>query len=399
MGKKGMSFGAMILTAGAFISYTVGSGFASGNEVLQFYGSWGFPSVIFAIIAGVLMGMFYCACLFWVGYRTEQKTASETYFYFGGKILGWFFQIFIYLFIVGCYMLMFSGAGNVLHQQFGIPKWVGAVILGVVSMVVILGGLKTVENVLGCAGVVILLYVLIFTVISIVNPGSSMDQASAITEGVKNGQIMQANLFGMYPFSLIPGLEGLNGPITEGVLYITVCLVSGFPFYYTLGKRAKSGKEAALSGVVSAVLFFACVATSLYIMLTNGNSLIDPATGEMYAFPILAAINKLWPAGSWTYSLIIFVGIFTTTTGYLWVINDLFFPNSATLTSKGKILMVGLLVFGILFGGVVPFSALINFMFPLTGVVGLIIVITIAIKTFSLLKQNKTEKNCEEELG
>ena len=35
--------------AGAFISYTVGSGFASGNEVLQFFGSWGMPASILAI--------------------------------------------------------------------------------------------------------------------------------------------------------------------------------------------------------------------------------------------------------------------------------------------------------------------------------------------------------------
>ena len=384
MEKKSISWGTMILTAGAFISYTVGSGFASGNEVLQFYGSWGFPGVILAMLGGIVMATIYCVCLFWVGRQTELKNPSEAYFYFGGRSLGWFFQIFVYVFIIGCYMLMFSGAGNVLYQQFGIPKWTGAVILGVVSLVVILGGLKTVENVLGCAGIVILGYALIFAVVSAISPVSGLDQAASVTVAAENGQIWRANFFGMFPLSLIPGLSSLNGPVVEGALYATCCLVSGFPFYFTLGKRSSTGKEAALSGCVTAIAFYACVGLTLIIMLANGNSLINAATGKMFEFPLLAAVNALWPSGSWTYALIIFIGIFTTTTGYLWVVNDLFFPGNDNLTGKGKILIIALLLIGIALGGIVPFSALINVMFPLSGLVGLIIAVSVVIKVIKI---------------
>ena len=57
-------------------------------------------------------------------------------------------------------------------------------------------------------------------------------------------------------------------------------------------------------------------------MLLNFDSLTNPVTGEMYPIPVLAVINKMWPAGSWTYVLIIFVGIFTSEAGYLWSLND-----------------------------------------------------------------------------
>lgn len=389
MEKKSISWGSILLTAGAFISYTVGSGFASGNEVLQFYGSWGFPGAIFAMLGGITTAVLYCVCLFWIGRQVDLDKPSDLYFFFGGKALGWFFQIFVYVFILGCYMLMFSGAGNLLQQQFGIPKWIGAVVLGVISLVVILGGLKTIENVLGCAGIVILGYAFIFSIVSLLNPGSGIAQSASITAAVENGQVWQANFFGMFPLSLIPGLSALNGPAVEGGLYATMCLVSGFPFYFMLGKRSKSGKEAVISGCVTAVAFYACVGLTLLIMLLNGGSLINPATNKMFEFPLVAAINSLWPSGSWTYVVIIFIGIFTTTTGYLWVINDLLFPGSEKLTGKGRTLIIILLLMGIALGGIIPFSALINIMFPLSGLVGLIIVVSVIVKVIEAKKQIK----------
>jgi len=112
-------------------------------------------------------------------------------------------------------------------------------------------------------------------------------------------------------------------------------------------------------------------------MLMNGSKLIDFGTGKMYEIPLLAAVDFLWPAGSWTYSLIIFIGIFTTTTGYLWVINDLLFPgHDEGLTAKGRLLVLILTIIGIFFGGLIPFSVLINLMFPICGIVGLMMTIS-----------------------
>lgn len=381
MENKSINVRNLFITAGAFISYTVGAGFASGNEVLQFFGSWGFPESMLALVGAILACAIYCGFLFIMGQKVDFDRPSKSYFYFGGKALGWFIQIYVFIFIFGCFMLMFSGAGSLLNQQWGIPQWIGAVLMGIVSGVVVLGGLKTVENVLGSAGIIILAYVLVFSIISMVNPGSSLDQASGAAQAVADGKVWQANLFAMPPLSWIPGLASINNPFITGVLYSTMCLVSGFPFYFTLGKRSKSSREAGISGVVAACAFYLCVGFVLLIMLANFNSLINPATNEMYPFPVLAAIGAIWPAGSWTYVLIIFTGIFTTVSGYLWVIKDWFFPGEV-MNNKARIFIVVLLVAGITLGGVIPFSALINFMFPLTGVVGLVITIAIVVKYF-----------------
>ena len=390
-GKSNTRLKPVMATVGAFISYSIGAGFASGNEILQFFGSWGLPRSILAIIGGTAATMSYCALVYYLGQKFPFEKTSDSYLFIGGKGLGWFLQIYGFVFIFGCFMLMFSGAGSLMNQQFGTPNWFGSVLLGVVTAVITLGGLKSVENVLGGAGIVILIYVIIFGIISIFHPASSFENAGMAESAVEQGQILQANLFAQPPFRWIPGLDQLNSPLMEGILYATMCLTSGFPFYYTLGNRSKDSKEAVVSGVLSGVGVYICVTFILIMMLTNFNALINPATNQMYAFPALAALDNMWPAGSWTYSVIIFVGVFTTATGYMWVINDWFFAGQEK-TKKSQLFIVGMLVFGVLLGGILPFSTIINFLFPITGFIGIIMTIVLLVKVIKHKQEEKAVK-------
>ena len=381
------SIKAMLLTAGALVSFNVGAGFASGNELLQFFGSWGNGTVV-AVIAAFITTIIYCLCLFYIGQSVSFEKTIDTYQFFAGKILGRFFQIFVLILTFATAMLMFSGAGSLLWQEFGVPQWVGAVILGVIAVVVVLGGLKTVQSVLGCAGIVILAFVLVFGIISLVNPGSSMDQASGVTEMVKEGKIYQANMFNLFPFSLIDSLSNLNSPVLEGILYGTLCITTGFPFYLSLGQKSEKNSEAIGSAILAAVAFMACVSLVLVLVMMNFDAVINPETDEMFPFPAVAAVGKLWPVGSWTYVIIIFIGIFTTYTGFLWSINHIMFDRNED--SKGShIFVVIITIFGICLGSVIPFSQLVNILQPLSGVVGVLMIITIIVKTLKVVITRK----------
>ncbi|WP_346906809.1 hypothetical protein [Faecalicatena orotica] len=383
----------VFITAGAFVSFNVGAGFASGNELLQFFGSWG-DNVVVSLLAGLIVTVIYCVCLYYVGQSVKFEKAIDTYTFFGGKYLGKFFQVFVAILTAATAMLMFSGAGSILKQQFGVPQWMGALILGVLAVVVVIGGLKTVQNVLGGAGIVILLYVLIFGVISIFNPGSSIDQAVGVTQMVNDGKIWQANMFTLFPLSLIPELADLNSPILDGILYGTLCITTGFPFYLSLGQRSKRKGEAFGSAIFSALAFFACVTLVLVLVMMNFNAVIDPATDMMFPFPAVAAVHSIWPAGSWTYVIIIFMGVFTTYTGFLWSINHMFFEKKEN-SGGSKIFVVVLTIFGILLGSVLPFSQLVNILQPISGIVGVIMIITIVVKTIKIYIERKNNKVSE----
>lgn len=381
---KTLNWKTMLGTMGAFISYTVGAGFASGNEVLQFYGSWGIPQGLYGLIGGLIVTAIYAVCLYMVGSKVQFEKTSDSYEFFGGRILGKFFKVFVFIFVFGSFMLMFIGAGTLLNQQFNLPQWAGTIIMAIVSGVVVLGGLKTVETVLGSAGIIILAYVAIFTLISFFSPSSSLDQAANIDQAVAQGIVYQADVFDTFPVSLL-GID-YNSFWLSGLLYGALCVVSGFPFYLTLGKRAESLEEAKASGILTAVGYFLCIFCLVLLMLMNFNSIINPRTGQMYDFPAAAAVSSLWPAGGWTYTIVIFAGIFTSTTGYLWVLIDWFLPGSEG-TSKFKIAIVVLLIVGMALGNILPFSALINFLFPLTGLAGLLMTATFLYRVLDIRKK------------
>lgn len=359
-----------IMTAGAFISYNVGAGFASGNELLQFYGSWHLKGIIAAIISGTITTVIACMLLFWLGKVSEAQTSSESYRWIAGPVGGKFFRLFTDILVLGCFMMMFSGAGNLLNEQFHIPAEVGILLLGILTLVVVLGGLKSVEAVLGYAGIAILIYIAIFALYTIFGNKSDPANVALIPDLVKQGKIWQANLFNLYPFSLIPDLKDMNSPILEGMLYSTECVISGFPFYITLGKRSKTTKEALASGVVAALLYYICIVFVIIILAFNMDVLINPATQQMYVFPAVAAVNRLWPAGSWTYSILIFTGIFSSTIGYLWVLSERVFPKQEE-TKKNKVFIVIMTFLGMLLAKRISFSMIINSLFPLAGVAGI----------------------------
>ena len=360
------------MIAGAFISYTVGAGFASGNEILQFYGSWGLSKAILGIVIATIINTVFCLSLFTGSQYVELGKTSECYTFFGGKIFGTFMKYYVYVLLFCTLMLMFAGAGSILNQMWDLPQWVGSVLMGIIAGVVVLGGLKAVENVLGYVGIVILIYVAIFGIISLINIKLPLD-LTGLYQAVDEGKILQTNIFQYPPFNLLPDVvKEHNNALFSGLLYGTLNLVTGFPFYYTLGKRTRNRADASKAAVITSVAFYLCVLMVVIIVVLNCDKIMNQKTGEMFPFPALAVVNSFWPAGGWTYAIIIFAGIFTTVAGYLWVIKDWIFSGDDALNSKSFALIAALILIGIFLGGILPFSRVINIIFPISGVVGMI---------------------------
>lgn len=392
---KSKAYVAMI-TTGAFISYNVGAGFASGNELLQFFGSWSPAGMVASIVSGFLLLIWICTVIYLLGKYSTTKAATENYVWIAGKGWGTFFKLCTDIMVLGCFMLMFSGSSNLLNQQFGLSNLTGAIILGVVTLVVVLGGLKAVENVLGYAGVVILAYIAIFVLVTLFGGKSDPSNASLIQDAVEEGKILRANLFNYFPFTLIPSLADLNNPVLDGILYSGQMVLAGFPFFITLGKRAEDNKQTVIAALLSAGSYYFCIACVIIMLAFNFDAVVNPETGVMYSFPALAVVNKLWPAGGWTYSLLIFTGIFSTAIGYLWVMSDRVFPANEG-SKKNKIFVTVMTVFAVFVGNKIPFSTLINVLFPLIGAGGLLMLIACTIKLIKVRKEEQPVAVSEQE--
>ena len=88
-GTKKMGLGIIVNTTGAILAYEIGAGFASGQEVMQFFSNWGSVSGVFqiAMIFTIFLSLSYIG-ISYIGRTREAKDIKEVYNVIGGKYLG-----------------------------------------------------------------------------------------------------------------------------------------------------------------------------------------------------------------------------------------------------------------------------------------------------------------------
>ena len=363
----------MLMVGGAYASYTIGSGFATGQEVLQFFGSWGTPYEFVAVLISMVMTVYFTSSCYKTGQLMSFEKASDCYQYYCGKHLGYFFDFFSLILVFGILISMFAGCGATINQYFGIPIYAGAIGMGIVAAIVVMLGLRRVEQVLGLLGVVIIAFVIIIGLYAILTSGTSISDATAnLGKYVEEGKVLQAGTFGLY------------SPFLAPLFYGGLCLIVSVPFLVSLGKGTKNQKEALASGLFSGIFFHCGILLVVFAVLMNLDYIINDSGGQV---PMLAAMQNMMPGFAWSFAIILVLGIFTTVIGYLWLISGRFAEDKST---KQRIIVAVLVVAGVFGGSFIPFNQIINILYPFSGLVGVIFMIFIIVRDVQRATQKKT---------
>ena len=126
----------------ALVGLTVGAGFASGQEVIQYFLSFGYWGIVGAAIAGAAIAIFSG----WVYQLGSYYMADDHSAVFKSVSRPWVARymdvttIFT-LFCIG--FVMVAGAGANLQQQFGLDTWIGSAIMVVLLL---LSGLLDIDK-------------------------------------------------------------------------------------------------------------------------------------------------------------------------------------------------------------------------------------------------------------
>ena len=141
---------------GAYAAYHIGAGFASGQEAMQYFGSFGgiypfvLPLIIFVVVA------YYSISNYRVGATENFADPNQAFDYYCGSTLGKILNIFTNATIALTTLVMFAGAGATVNQYLGVPTWVGSVLVGVLGALVVCLGLEKMVDVLGSCGIIII---------------------------------------------------------------------------------------------------------------------------------------------------------------------------------------------------------------------------------------------------
>jgi len=123
-----------------FIGTVIGAGFASGQEIMQFFIIYGEKSIWGIVISGVLFGLIAMAVLC----KINVTGASSMEEYFGDVINSWglwVFDLVITMFMLSSFCIMVAGSGAVFQEQLLLPLWLGIVAMCIICIFVFWRGI------------------------------------------------------------------------------------------------------------------------------------------------------------------------------------------------------------------------------------------------------------------
>src|SRR5699024_11857812 len=109
----------------AFIGIIVGAGFASGQEILQYFTSFGYWGAVGALLSTVLF-VYLGMTLTRVGSKLQTSSHKEAIYKISGKYLGILVDAVIVITLFGVGVVMVVGAVSTMKEKFDIRRFLGS---------------------------------------------------------------------------------------------------------------------------------------------------------------------------------------------------------------------------------------------------------------------------------
>jgi uncharacterized membrane protein YkvI len=343
----------VITYAGAIIAFLIGSGFATGQEILQYFTSYGFWGIFGTGLLVLVLITYVCVEFFVVGQAKAFDRPSRIFHYYCGRYLGTFFDYFSVLFVFLSFTVMVAGAGAVFEEHYGMSKYVGGIGLAAAVGLTVWFGLKSLVDVIGKVGPLIVVIAVALGVLGFVrNP-----------EGIGGGA------------AILPELDLTQASTNwfmAGLSYVGFCMLWLAAFLTALGKTARTRREAASGGVLGGVVFsVACIVVGLGLLAN-----IEMVAGTQIPMLVLASDAAPWLATG--FAVIILAGIYTTAVPLLWTVSSRFFTDK---TRPYKYLTLGLAALGTVIGLILPFDQMVNIVYVINGYVGILLLVLMIVRT------------------
>lgn len=355
-----MNYKKIMMIALAYVGVVTGAGLSSGQEVFQYFvsfGTIGLAGVIAVSVLHVLFGGIILALGSYYRASEHSEVLGAISNPFITRILD--VSLIISGFVLG--FVMIAGAGANLHQEFELPTWIGALLCAVLVVAVSMMNFERVTQAIGVFTPIIVVAIFILTIYTFWGRSYDWDQlnAFALTQPVSFPNIW---------------LSVIN--------YYALCMMTGAAMAFVLGGDAMYVGEAHRGGMLGGAITGLITSCTAFILLAR----IDIAA--IADIPMQALVAEIHPILGTIMSLIIFGMIFNTAISLYYSLAKRFSNGSE---KRFKLLMVGLVSAGFIlsFAG---FKTLVAVMFPILGYIGMALMALLAITWFKNRKQIEEER-------
>lgn len=337
----------------AYMSVVIGGGFASGNEVLQFFTGYGLAGIAGSVVAAVLFAFLGMQIARISSVMQADSHKQVLYILFGEKA-GFVVDVILSFFLYGVGVVMLAGAGSTLLQQFGLAPLFGSVLMTVLVVATLCLNVKGIVNLISAVMPFLLVMVVSITVYSIYTSTGTQAELTQVAEDI--------------PVITFLGAEVPNWALS-GLLYASFNIAVGFPMLAVIGGLTKQPKAASLGGMSGGLgLGFLIIVLNIGLFAN-----LDKLVG--IEIPTLLLAEQIHPWLAVLMSLALIGMIYSTAVGMFFAFGARFATPD---TNRFKILSAIFAAIGLALSQV-GFTKLVGTVYPMLGVVGLILIIAIAL--------------------
>lgn len=342
----------------AYVGVLTGAGLASGQELMQYFISFG-KAGLFGLAAIGILHILVGGIILQLGSHYLAESHIDVLEEVSNKYLTKFMD---YALIINCFLMgfvMIAGAGSNLNQQFGFKPWVGSLICTILIIVIGMLDFDKVTKVIGAFTPLIIIFAIIggiFTFVTIKPDWQSLDQiGKTVASPLPNIALSTINYFGL-------------------------CMISGISMAFVLGGSKTDAAEAGLGGMLGGLMV--AILTGL-VGLTLFFNLEQIKDADI---PMQVVLENVRPVLGLIMSLIIFGMIFNSSISLFYSAARRFSDTENKF--RRNLIVFTLMGFGLSFLG---FKKLMSILYPILGYLGLILTIILVIFWFREREEIKRE--------
>lgn len=338
--------------AGVYVGAVIGAGYASGQEVLQFFAGYGFIGMLGAFITMIMLA-WYGTVFMELGYHLKTNSHRDVLNYLCGKKLGFFADYILLFFMFGVISIMISGGGAAIHQYWGVSPMIGKAILAVMTLGTVILGFTSSVRALGIFSPLMIIGVIIICIITFT---THSDQLASVDQSI---EALNPNTATPFWWS-------------SAIIYVSYNVIPGISTFASIGNKERSLNVVRGAGIVGGTVLGICLLFIIMALLSDLGEVMS------YEIPFLEIARNISPTAGLLFSLLLVVAIFTTAVSNLYGFCIRFFDSD---TSEFRLLTLVVVLLALLASSF-PFSQLVGTLYPALGGLGMLVLICALYQTF-----------------
>lgn len=333
---------------GAYCAFLIGSGFATGQEILQFFSGYGLLGVAGCLVY-FLIGAWLAWSLLLAGRRHLLHNSDEVFRHYAGPVIGPIFGGYTVLVAFSIYVVMLSGSGAMLGQHLGIPVYAGAAAMACVVFLTLYFGLHELVDVIGSIGPLLIIVLVLIALSAVPADPARLAEGAAAAASAEM-------------------LRAAPNWWLSALVYTAMCHTALAAFLPPLGAATASEGNLRWAAVLGPLLFSSALAACALALLGAFPGI------EKHMIPMLELAKNTMPSLAAFFAWIVLAGIFTTASPMLWITAVRFAEDGS---ARYRVLMGLFAALGLLIATALPFDRLLNLIFPTVGWSGMLLVLFI----------------------